>query len=132
MVTSYHKLQNAGVTAVTHTGDIIKALTHSFIHCTQPFIHPSNPIGYTLGGMASSGSRKLVAQGALALKCIIELSQLLGQVLQHDPRTYSTMSLVLRVFWLPSVTSLFITPEFQNSNALLAQEWVGGPGGVST
>ena len=73
-----------------------------------------------------------VAQGALALKYIIELSHRVGQVLQHDPRTYSTMSLVLRVFWLPSVTSLFITPEFQNSNALLAQEWVGGPGGVST
>ena len=76
---------------------------------------------------------ELVAQGALALKYIIELSHRVGQVrLQHDPRTYSTMSLVLRVFWLPSVTSLFITPEFQNSNALLAQEWVGGPGGVST
>ena len=52
-----------------------------------------------------------VAQGALALKYIIELSHRVGQVrLQHDPRTYSTMSLVLRVFWLPPVTSLFFTP----------------------
>ena len=82
---------------------------------------------------ASAALLGTVAQGALALKYIIELSHRVGQVrLQHDPRTYSTMSLVLRVFWLPSVTSLFITPEFQNSNALLAQEWVGGPGGVST
>ena len=51
-------------------------------------------------------------------------SQTMQQVSQENLKEDAV--LVLRVFWLTPVTSLFLTPEFQNWNALLAQEWVGG------
>ena len=57
-------------------------------------------------------------------KYIISMSHRLGQVILNMTQelVQLTVSLRKRVFWGTPVTSLFFTPEFQNSNALLAQE----------